>query len=905
MAYTNAVFHIDYDGLSGGTLGSDAVRATQNVTCSNSGGLVNVNSVAHGQVTGAIGTLAAVSNNTGAWKITVVDADNFTLDTSVWSAMGDATGTWVPFGGMNWADAWATVTNGATAARIAPGDEIRIAKSPAPVSVGNADWADGPLPATQTITSSTNATPIVVTRVAHGYATGDILQITGHTTNTNANGVWKIIAINADTYSLTGSVGNGVGGATGTSRKINNRVVYLDTAQTADVDRCETAWTVQNTSTVTTTTTCKEGQAALSLTKASYVANTRYAYKALAGATDYSGYQKISFWWRNSIAQLATHWTICLCSDAAGVTVVDTFVVPAMPSTARYGCFTVARNGGGNLGASIQSVAIYSGSVAPTNANIVFADNIIACTASGLNLQSLISKNSAEQGGTETWYGIQSIVGRFVMLDTETNTTPTTTTARGYSGTTENCATYKRETTKTTMASSSAAGVHTVNDSGTLAGGNITFSGGWDPVSGLQDSETIFDGQNGNGVGVFLSTKNFVTIDMLGCVRFNHGIQVASSPNNRLETLCGLNNNTTYGLYFNSSHHDEMEFLAAANCNGNYGVAFESSSADSDLGTLQALNGNGTDGLLFSPAGGNTIGEANAANNAGVGIRAISSSRNNHINGGVLSGNFVAAVGVTNGCSIFLRDVTMTGTEYSTSSTFDDSRVYSNNHNLTGYDKIFTDGGTITSEATTFAGRQGKAWRLAVTSANRASNYPLDFPIAKIAVAAKIVSTINATPTAGGTGYTLGDVLYLLDTAPAHGASVTVTGVSGGVVTAVALASGGTDYTTGTGKATAGGTGTGCTVEITAVEDQEVTIEVLAKKTHATNIVGRLVVRGGQIAGVAADVTDTLANDTTEQTLSIAFTPTEGGVVELEAWAEYSASTGDVLVGPITVITQE
>lgn len=45
--------------------------------------------------------------------------------------------------GTSWALAWKTIKSGATAARIAPGDVIRIAKSPDPVSIGNATWTDG------------------------------------------------------------------------------------------------------------------------------------------------------------------------------------------------------------------------------------------------------------------------------------------------------------------------------------------------------------------------------------------------------------------------------------------------------------------------------------------------------------------------------------------------------------------------------------------------------------------------------------------------------------------------------------------------------------------------------------------------------------------------------------------
>lgn len=80
------------------------------------------------------------------------------------------------------------------------------------------------------------------------------------------------------------------------------------------------------------------------------------------------------------------------------------------------------------------------------------------------------------------------------------------------------------------------------------------------------------------------------------------------------------------------------------------------------------------------------------------------------------------------------------------------------------------------------------------------------------------VQAINATPTAAGTGYLLGDILTC--SVGGTGAQVIVTGVgASGAVTAVALQHSGTatGFTTGTGKATSGGTGSGCTIEITTV----------------------------------------------------------------------------------------
>src|ERR1017187_493988 len=65
------------------------------------------------------------------------------------------------------------------------------------------------------ITSSTNTAPIIVKAVAHGFNSGDTVEVEGHATNTAANGQWQITKSDADHFALNGSTGNGVGGATG------------------------------------------------------------------------------------------------------------------------------------------------------------------------------------------------------------------------------------------------------------------------------------------------------------------------------------------------------------------------------------------------------------------------------------------------------------------------------------------------------------------------------------------------------------------------------------------------------------------------------------------------------------------------------------------------------------------
>ena len=152
MAYTNGIFYINLAS------GSDAARTalTSCIASNPSGTITRINKTAHGLVTGAIVDLTLFTTwLNAAFKITVVDANNFDLDNTVWQATADADGTVTPRGGSSWSDAWLTFTSGATAARLATGDTLRIAKTADEVSLGqNATWTDG----SQTVTLATAVT---------------------------------------------------------------------------------------------------------------------------------------------------------------------------------------------------------------------------------------------------------------------------------------------------------------------------------------------------------------------------------------------------------------------------------------------------------------------------------------------------------------------------------------------------------------------------------------------------------------------------------------------------------------------------------------------------------------------------------------------------------------------------
>jgi len=89
--------------------------------------------------------------------------------------------------------------------------------------------------------------------------------------------------------------------------------------------------------------------------------------------------------------------------------------------------------------------------------------------------------------------------------------------------------------------------------------------------------------------------------------------------------------------------------------------------------------------------------------------------------------------------------------------------------------------------------------------------------------------------------------------------------------------------------------------EIAVASGSKVTVKAYVKKS-STGIAGALFMRGGQIAGADNDIKTDCPNDTNRNQLTIEFTPTEAGVVEIEAWAWYvSSTTANVIVDDIEV----
>lgn len=374
--------------------------------------------------------------------------------------------------GTTWANAWKTFQLGATAARIAPGDEIRVAKSPDPELVGTASW------------------------------NGDV--ITGD----------DIVFDTAPTQFITdGTAGwTTMGGPTVT----NNQ---------------STAWVVGRAAT----------GGGVSVAAAS---NQSLMYKNLGSTIDFSANTQISFWFRPSAAfdcSTSQNMYIRLCSDTAGITVVDTLTMPKWNYNSSY-WYPIVIDKGSALGSNIQSISITQ---TTSTALTYYFDEFFASPSGGLTLWSLIGKHTSNTNESKDWFPIKAIKNNIVTIFHGPNmstaagaaTSPTFCHKATALCQTENVNTFKRETLKpyqgsTTGPQGTVYGIY-ITDSGTVNDTTynpIYYTGGWNTSTTTVDGYTWIDNliqlgtaQPTSSQGIDWEVGNF------GFARFNNGLYVSGS----------------------------------------------------------------------------------------------------------------------------------------------------------------------------------------------------------------------------------------------------------------------------------------------------------------------------------------------------------------------------------------
>lgn len=688
---------------------------------------------------------------------------------------------------------WKTIsTTGATAARLVPGDTIRIMGSPEPTIVGSGTWSTltGSAGAgTSNINTATNASPIVL-NCASSMATlnisnGDTVLVTTAGGNTNANGVWEVSGVSGSNCSLVGSSGNATYTGGGFLRKITHRVVKLNSAVTANIasygnrGNSRTIWTQStNVTTSFNTTDSKEGDVSDSIAVGASFTTGKAAYKS-TGTLNLSGYQQLSFYIKQTSGTVAVSGDVSLrlCSDTIGDTVVHTFNIPGLVALNQWIPITI--NLGSAMNSSIQSIALYRD--VNRGAQTFLLCNILACksssSADSLNLQSLISKNT----GDELWYPIMSINDTRIVIDAgvNNNNSPITSASRGgYYGTTENITTYKRETIKTAMASSAGAIVQEIQEAGTAAA-SFNYEFGWDRTNmSTQNLRSYFDGLNGLGYGLLLNTKNYVNINNIAGVRYDRGVRFVTSNYGNHGLLEGIaTTNAGIDLSSSQSENTYSTLRAAANssfgvfhdfgCNGNIyqkiitignlaqGVYSSRGFANNKINYI--LSATNSYGMFFEGGGTDNIyTSGNFIQNSNDGVRYYSSNNESFINC-LSSGNATNYGFYTFGGDVYLKNTIVNESLECLIGGFSNGRIYSHNHdNASGNHIIFTDYGLITAQTSVRYTSSGYAWSMSPTSTFRSSIYPLDFPIAKVAVNANSLVTVKAWMRRTNTGLTTG-----------------------------------------------------------------------------------------------------------------------------------------------------
>lgn len=373
-----------------------------------------------------------------------------------------------------------------------------------------------------------------------------------------------------------------------------------------------------------------------------------------------------------------------------------------------------------------------------------------------------------------------------------------------------------------------------------------------------QTGESWFDGQNGYGSGIYTynAAISWMSFDKLNLTRYYYGFDCSGYGGYDISIgrmqFC---NTTNYSINAVSAFRVSATTFSAVCCGGSIAIGpgtviqtigrADSTSAGNGVmlgvtgwtGVIVQANNNSSSGVYMNDSGfvssinkasGNSsrgvymlarsvVGYANATNNTYYGVDLGNESR---LLSGVTSGNGIGGVvmSVTGGYGYMRNVIINETTETGTLASPYDRRIYSEKHDgVNGNTQIFCDGGLISMQATVVHGAATSAWKFSPTSSDRNQYYPLNLPIAQIAVAANALVTVTAW----------------------------------------------------------------------------------FRRSNSA-LISKLVCKGGQLAGVASDVTAsmTAVADTWEQ-LTLTFTPTETGVIEIEAQF-YGGSTYNGYVSDAT-----
>ena len=609
---------------------------------------------------------------------------------------------------------WLTFASGATAARTAPGDTIRVMASPEPTLVGSATWTQY----SKTVTLASAVTQTVADCETAWTASANVTASTSTTRKQGSNSAQLVIAAGFTTglvaYFATGTLDLSAyqqlsmwvrGGANHVAGVFEIKFCS-DTVGAVPVNTfslgaiSSTNWGVQTVDLATALGSSIQSVALYAVSDPGTV--TMYldcilACKAASSADSLT---------LTSLIGKADNlnWVASTSYSTGDIR------KPTPPN--RNGFRYTATTGGTTAG---------SEPTWPLDYGLTVTDGSVVWTCTSLE---------------ETWLPIQSISGTTVLIDNEPNTLASA--GGGYSGASGTIATYKREPLLIIVGA-------TLAEAGTL-GLPITYSGGWNRTDmSTQTGETWVATRSSN-VNFLGGARQYITLDNISGARYTslfnscattgslikncHAVACASYGHYSLTectpitiTGCNFSNN-----FRNLRTDIDTEYqLSRISLQGATNAGFTGPPATNYfkvIGNYLDVTNNATYGMALVHQSGVTLANVVSANNSLAGI---------HVTAGASAGPLLIRNGTFSDSTPFL---------------FNDATIgnYVQIERLGGVADshyIATPGATIISATDQRNTASGISWKFRITSTTRNAGFPVEMSVAKVLCTANVAKTIK------------------------------------------------------------------------------------------------------------------------------------------------------------------
>lgn len=742
------------------------------------------------------------------------------------------------------------------------GDVIRVMSSPDPQNTGYTGvWRSGLYSNFKTISISAlnTATPRVATATAHGLVTGDFILIAFNTTS-SSSGIWQITKINNNSFSLDGSSGGT--STSGVAYYFTNNVIEMPSGGThfksiaSSEQLSRTAWTASTNVSTTLTNGGMNGTPYDGINITATFTTGKAAYKTVPNI-DITGYTRLSFWAnQQSGTSPGNNYALRLCSDTQGNTMVAEALFTT-PTNSTWTHFEVDLSAYAPFSGNINSVALYLTS--DKGAQLLYLSNIIVSkprsSDDSISHGTLISKSGSANTNAE-WYAIQGITqaGHLVI---STGANPTIPATSGmYYGTTESATIYKREPI---LIGNPGTTVMTCNNSGTWIDNKLTISGGWNRTDmSTQTGETWVQRYNGQSGSIGLTLAgSYVKVEKIAGARLASLINQSSGAQQGLEIYvpgcssvtsvfnCPAPTTITNGSYF------ELNYGTSS------GITFTTSSSDAINFKELKVDSFITGSLVAADK--TTIGRIACAAQA--------------ISCGTINSTIEITDGIY-GCSRAIYPTSTYPTKILRLGTVENTSqsIVGGTTSIVG-DVTICNGSIV--NVPYISGSIGRVFLKNVTTSGvtALTQFPTGYQGARTPVS---LSTDNGTYTYYGKWEKESTIVHT-EGSSAWEISPTNTQITQANPLIMPLG------------------------QVAVVGGSTVTISVWARRTN-TALTLKLVVPGGQVAGMSSSAIEdsmTASADTWEE-LSVSFTPTQAGVIELEIHA-YGGSTYSGFIDDLTV----